>query len=460
MINISWILSFYFFFFSFCFSQNSDIEVDATFEKKKLDGVVAMVGDEVLFFSELQENMIQYRSQTNLDFSDSQLRKQVLEELLFQKLLVYHAKIDSVEVSDSEVNNNLERRLNYIISQIGSVKKVEKYFDKTLAQIKEELSLNIKEQLTAQMMQQKITQFVDITPSEIINFYEETAKDSLPFLEDQFKIAQILVIPNPSDSSILETKNKLNNLRERIESGDKFSTMAILYSEDPGSSRTGGEYFGVKKGQLEKKFESVIFSLSIGELSSVFKTDYGYHVAKLLDRKGGVVDFAHILMVPKVFFKELNESKVFLSSIKDNIENSVISFELAAKKHSDDEVTKYNGGVLINNQTGESNFFLEEVDPLIKEKIINLEEGETTGPIYYKSVDGTKEGYRLIKLVQKKDAHLANVTDDFNLIKMYAENFKKQNVLSDWINEKIENTFVHIDDEFLNLEFNYNWKQY
>ena len=448
MINFSYIFSFFLIFSSLCFSQD---------ESERLDGVVAIVGDEVLFFSELQENMMQYKSQTGINLSDSELERQVLEELLFQKLLVYHAKVDSVEVSDSEVNSNLERRLNYIISQIGSVKKVEKYFDKTISQIKEELSINIKEQLTAQMMQQNITQHVDITPSEIMDFYKKNPKDSLPYLEDQFQIAQILILPNPSDSSILETKSKLNNLRERIISGDKFSTMAILYSEDPGSSRTGGEYFGVKKGQLEKTFESVIFSLSMDELSNVFKTEYGYHIAKLLNRNGGVVDFAHILMVPKIFYKELNESKNMLESIKEEIENYSISFESAARKYSDDVVTKYNGGVLVNSQTGDSNFFLEEIDPAIKQKIMNLEEGELSEPIYYKSQDG-KEGYRLIQLTQKKDAHWANIQDDFSLIKMYAESFKKQNVLSDWINLKIKNTFIHLDEDFLNLEFNYNWK--
>jgi len=449
MINFNWIFCLFFILFSFSFSQN---------ENKKLDGVVAMVGDEVLFFSELQENIMQYKSQAKSNFSDSVLAKQVLEELLFQKLLIYHAKIDSIEVSDVEINNNLERRLNYIISQLGSINQVEKYFDKSLAQIKEELQATIREQLTAQMMQQNITKFVDITPSEIYEFYETTSKDSLPFLEDQFKIAQILILPNPSDSSILETKNKLNNLRERIVSGDKFSTMAILYSEDPGSSRTGGEYFGVRKGQLEKKFESVIFSLSIGELSNIFKTEYGYHIAKLLERKGGVVDFAHILMVPKVFFQELNESKVILGSVKENVENGLMSFEDAAEKYSDDEETKYNGGVLINNQTGESNFFLEEIDPLIRKKILSLEEGGVSDPLYYKSEDG-KEGYRLIKLIAKQNAHLANVTDDFSLIKMYALNFKKQNELSNWINLKIDNTFIHINEDFLNMEFTYNWLQ-
>ena len=448
MINFSYIFSFFLIFSSLCFSQD---------ESERLDGVVAIVGDEVLFFSELQENMMQYKSQNGINLSDSELERQVLEELLFQKLLVYHAKVDSVEVSDSEVNSNLERRLNYIISQIGSVKKVEKYFDKTIAQIKEELSINIKEQLTAQMMQQNITQHVDITPSEIMDFYKKNPKDSLPYLDDQFQIAQILILPNPSDSSILETKSKLNNLRERIISGDKFSTMAILYSEDPGSSRTGGEYFGVKKGQLEKTFESVIFSLSMNELSNVFKTEYGYHIAKLLNRNGGVVDFAHILMVPKIFYKELNESKNMLESIKEEIENYSISFESAARKYSDDIATKYNGGVLVNSQTGDSNFFLEEIDPAIKQKIMNLEEDELSEPIYYKSQDG-KEGYRLIQLIQKKDAHWANIQDDFSLIKMYAESFKKQNVLSDWINLKIKNTFIHLDEDFLNLEFNYNWK--
>ena len=428
-------------------------------KKKKLDGIVAMVGDEVLFYSELQENIMQYKSQTSSTLSDSLLSKQVLEELLFQKLLVYHAKIDSIEVSDMEVNNNLNRRLDYIISQIGSVKKVEKYFDKTIAQIKDELSVNIREQLTAQMMQQEITRFVDITPSEISNYYEDIPKDSLPFIENQFQIAQILILPNPSDSSILETKSKLNNLKERIESGDKFSTMAILYSEDPGSSRTGGEYFGVKKGQLEKKFESVIFSLSVGEISNVFKTDFGFHIAKLLDRKGGVVDFAHILMVPKIFYKELNESKNVLTSLKEDLNNGLISFETAARKYSDDDLTKHNGGLLINDQTGELNFFLEEIDPLIKQNIINLEEDDISDPLYYKSIDG-KEGYRLIKLIKKKDAHFANPTDDFNLIKIYAENNKKQNMLLEWINLKIKNTFIHIDEDFLDLDFNYEWNKH
>ncbi len=449
MTKSSFILSIFLILFSLSFSQDKKI---------KLDGVVAMVGDEVLFFSELQENIMQYKSQSGINVSDSSTTKQVLEELLFQKLLVYHAKIDSVVVSDLEISNNLERRLDYIISQIGSVKKVEKYFDKSIQQIKDELSLNIREQLTAQMMQQKITQFVDVTPSEIIDFYKKTPQDSLPYLEDQFQIAQILVLPNPSDSSILETKSKLNNLRERIVSGDKFSTMAILYSEDPGSSRTGGEYFGIKKGQLEKKFESVIFSLSIGELSNVFKTEYGYHFAKLLDRKGGVVDFAHILMVPKIFFNELNESKNLLISLKEDIESSITSFAIAAKKFSDDEFTKYNGGLLINAQTGESNFFIDEVDPSIKKKVLDLNEGDVSDPIYYKSQDG-KEGYRLIKLVQKKDAHFANVEEDFNLLKIYTENFKKQNVLSDWISLKIENTFIHIDEDFSNFEFKYNWEK-
>ena len=449
MTNRSFILSIFFILYSLSFSQDKKI---------KLDGVAAMVGDEVLFFSELQENIMQYKSQSGINDFDSSVTKQVLEELLFQKLLVYHAKIDSVVVSDLEINNNLERRLDYIISQIGSVKKVEKYFDKSIQKIKDELSLNIREQLTAQMMQQKITQFVDVTPSEIIDFYEKTTQDSLPYLEDQFQIAQILVLPNPSDSSILETKSKLNNLRERIVSGDKFSTMAILYSEDPGSSRTGGEYFGIKKGQLEKKFESVIFSLSIGELSNVFKTEYGYHFAKLLDRRGGVVDFAHILMVPKIFFNELNESKNLLISLKEDIESSITSFAIAANKFSDDEFTKYNGGMLINEKTGESNFFVDEIDPSIKKKVLDLSEGDVSDPIYYKSQDG-KEGYRLIKLVQKKDAHFANVEEDFNLLKIYTENFKKQNVLSDWISLKIKNTFVHIDEEFSNFEFKYNWEK-
>ena len=435
------------FSFLFSFSQNS---------KEMIDGVVAVVGDEVVFLSDLQESINQYEVQFG-EPNTEQLTTQVLEELLFQKLLLHHASIDSIVVGESEVINNLNRRMDYLISTLGSERKVEKYFDKSLSKIKETLEFSIRDQMTVQLMQQEITSSIEITPSDVYEFFDNLDQDSLPFLEDQFKVAQILILPSPSDSSLMETKKKLNNLRNRIESGDKFSTMAILYSEDPGSSRNGGEYSDIKKGQLTKKFESVIFSLSPDEISSVFETEYGFHIAELIERKGGVVDFRHILMIPKIFQHQMEETKKFLISLKDILDNNETTFEKAAKEYSDDIETKYNGGLLINNQTGEHLFFLEELDPVIKSKVQNMDPGTIIGPLYYKMEDG-KEAYRLIKLIEKKDAHFANVSQDYNLIKMYAENDKRQNKLSDWINLKIEETYIYINKDFLNQNFVYNWK--
>ena len=257
----------------------------------------------------------------------------------------------------------------------------------------------------------------------------------MPYLDEQFKIGQILILPNPSDSSLIQTKEKLNNLRNRILTGDKFSTMAILYSEDPGSSRNGGEYVNIKKGQLTKQFEAVIYSLSPGEISNVFETEYGFHIAELTNRTGGIVDFRHILMIPKIFQHQMEETKTFLTSLKDIIENGESTFEKAAKDFSNDDETKYNGGLLINPQTGEHSFFIDELDPLLKNKLKDLEEGSIIGPLYYKLPDG-KESYRLVKLIQKTEPHFANINQDYNLIKMYAENEKKQKKLSNWINSK------------------------
>ncbi|MBG40117.1 MAG: hypothetical protein CMP74_02720 [Flavobacteriales bacterium] len=433
----------------FVYSQNEN--------KQLLDGVVAVVGDQVVFLSDLQESISQYEAQFN-ELQSDQVISEVLEELLFQKLLLHHASIDSLVVGENEVQNNLNRRIEYLVTTLGSERKVEQYFDKSFSKIKETLLNSVRDQMTVQLMQQEITAFTEVTPSDVNYFFNNLNKDSLPYLDEQFKIGQILILPNPSDSSLIQTKEKLNNLRNRILTGDKFSTMAILYSEDPGSSRNGGEYVNIKKGQLTKQFEAVIYSLSPGEISNVFETEYGFHIAELTNRTGGIVDFRHILMIPKIFQHQMEETKTFLTSLKDIIENGESTFEKAAKDFSNDDETKYNGGLLINPQTGEHSFFIDELDPLLKNKLKDLEEGSIIGPLYYKLPDG-KESYRLVKLIQKTEPHFANINQDYNLIKMYAENEKKQKKLSNWINSKIENTYIYLNSDFLNNDFVYNWKK-
>jgi len=283
-------------------------------------------------------------------------RCEVLENLMTQKILLNQSRIDSVFPSESQVESQLEQRLSYFSNQLGSQKAVENYFKKSIYEIKADLKESLREQIQTQQMQSKITEKITITPSEVKSFYKSLPSDSLPMINLQYVIEQVVKYPPEASQAKFEVKQKLLALRQRILDGEKFSSLAILYSEDPGSARRGGELGFRSRGELVKPFADVAFNLKEGQVSQIVESEYGYHIIQLIEKKDDKVNVRHILMKPT--FSPEDEIKVqqTLDSIATAVRQDSITFEKAARKYSDDKKTNLNGGVMVNPQTGSVRF--------------------------------------------------------------------------------------------------------
>ena len=419
-----------------------------------IDQIVAVVGDNKILMSDVENQYIQMiQSQPE----GMEITKcDVYEELLFQKLLLHQAELDSTFVSDEEVEGNMDRRIDMLIRQVGSQMQLEEFYGKTVTEIKEEMRVLMKEQLTAQRMQQTIVGDLEVTPSEIREFYNNIPKDSLPLINSQIEVAQIVKSPVLSEKSKQEAWNRLEEIRIRIEEGSKFSTMAILYSEDPGSARNGGLYEGIKRGQFVKEFEAVAFGLEIGEVSEIFETQYGYHICKLEAKRGQLIDVRHVLMVPKTEQSDIDESRRFLDSLRVIIDDGIYSFEYAAQEYSDDKTTRNSGGMLVNMNTGTTKFEIQEVDRSIYFSIEYVNVGGISQPMLFTGVDN-KKGYRIVKLISRSEPHRANLEDDYQQLEQFALMSKQDEILADWVEQKIEDSYVRLNDSYLNCEFKYKW---
>lgn len=419
-----------------------------------IDGIAGVVGNNIVLNSDVEQQLLQYQAQ-GLEI-DTTLRIQVLEDLLFQKLMLHQALLDSVVVTENEVFNEIDSRINNFILQLGGEDQLESYFDKKVYEIKEEMFDPIESSLLIQRVRYDITSAVTITPSEIRTYFGTFPQDSLPAVNEEVEVAQILKLPPASSSAIAETKKKLDKLKDRINKGESFGTMAILYSEDPGSSRNGGLYTSITRGMFVKEFEAIMFSLEEGEVSEVFKTEYGYHIAVLEERRDSEVDVRHILMSPKISPIDLSNAKDILISIRDSVLNGELLFENAVLNHSDDKTTKYNGGKLINANNGTTKFEIAHLDQGVNLAIENLEPEAISDPIYLKMEDG-KEAYRMFMLINRKEAHQVNLVDDYQKIRDLALEHKKDESIEKWISKSLEKTYVRIDESYQSQDFQYNW---
>ena len=289
-----------------------------------MDGVVAVVGGDVILKSEVDE---QYDMMRRQNFGEDINECAVFEELLFQRLLIHHAEIDSVTVGEEEVEANMDRRIQQLIAQMGDQKKLEEFYEKSVIEIKEDMRTLVRDQLTAQRMQMTVVEGIEVTPSEVREFYENLPADSVPLISEEAELSHIVKYPEISKEAELEVIEKLKTLKERIENGSSFSSMAILYSEDPGSNKKGGEYKAIQRGVFVKEFEAVAFNLKKGEISDPFKSQFGYHIVQLLEKRGEELDLRHILIKPKMTQANLTEAKNFLDSIAVAIKNGDMTFE-------------------------------------------------------------------------------------------------------------------------------------
>lgn len=413
-------------------------------QPKTVDGVVAVVGGDIILKSDIDE---QYDVFNRQNFGENVSYCGVFEELLFQKLLIHHAEIDSVTVGEDEVESNMDRRIEQLIQQMGDQKKLEEFYGKSVVEIKEEMRILIREQLTAQRMQMTVVEGIEVTPSEVREFYERLPEDSIPLINAEVELRQIVKYPEISKEAQQEVIDKLIGLKDRIENGTSFSSMAILYSEDPGSNKKGGEYKAIQRGVFVKEFEAIAFNLKKGQISDPFKTEFGYHIVQLLEKRGEELDLRHILIKPKLTQDNLQEAKAYLDSILVGISSGDMTFDEAAMKYSEDEQTKFNGGQMSNFESGNNKFEVSQLDRGLFAVINEMSEDEISAPNFYQSQD-QREAFRIVRVDAKYAPHKANLDLDFTRIKGFALQEKQGRLVQEWKDEKLLETFVKVNSGY------------
>ena len=421
-----------------------------------LDKILAVVDEEIILESDL-ENQVNYLKKMGEKDEDGTLRCFVFENMLTSKLLLAKARLDSLKVSDEQIENELNRRLNLFIMQSGGEAEFEKMMGKSILQFKIELRPKIKEQLLIEQQKNKITENVQVTPKEIRQFFNQIPPDSLPFLPAEVEVYQIVIVPKPSEESKEKAKAKLKNIKNQILAGSSFEDMAKFYSEDIESARLGGSLGEFKKGQMVPEFEEVVFSLKEGEISEVFETQYGFHIVKLHKMMGDRAKASHILITPEKTPEDDEKALKKLQAILQEIKDST-KFEVAAAKYSDDPQTKMFGGLIINPQTGEPRIPIDQLDPEIYLTIDKMKEGEISEPKeFYSKNPKIGKAYHIVYLKKKYPPHVSNLETDYTKFKQAALEAKKLEVMEKWFQKAKEQVFIDIKDPSCSQALE-NWK--
>ncbi|HXB12919.1 MAG TPA: peptidylprolyl isomerase, partial [Bacteroidia bacterium] len=425
-----------------------------------VDQVAAVIGSKIILQSDVQKQYAEYVAE-NLVTGNTKCM--VLEDLMFQKLLLLEAERDTTMIiSEEQVDQELNKRMEYYISQFGGSKtKFETFYGKTVEQFKDEYRPDVKDLLLAQQMRNKVVEGITVSPEDVRKYFQAIPKDSVPDINAQVEIGEIVKMPTITDEEKQIAKQSCEDLRQRVLKGESLATLAILYSDDPGSAKNGGEYKNVKRAEFVPEFDKVLFSLNDGEVSTVFETPFGYHFIQMERRHGELADFRHILKISKVSPNDLQRSADQLDSIYKMMKKDTIPFSEAAAKFSEDKDTKYNGGLLINPQTGQNRWDMNQlgqIDPTLAFTLNGMNIGDITPtPQQYSSRDA-KQGYRLIYLKNRTKPHKANLTDDYQQIQAAALNKKQQSVVHDWIIRKLkEGVYVHIDATYNDCHFQNGW---
>ena len=432
-----------------------------------IDKVVAVVGKNIILQSDVESQYLQYRMQGSIEGSSKEMHCAILEELMFQKLMLNQAEMDSLTVTDSEVDTEMSRRITELIGRAGSQEKLESIFNKTMSQIKDELRRLVKEKSLQDQVRANLLKGVVVTPAEVRAFYRTLPEDSIPMVDTQYEIMQIVKRPPISIDEKLAVKDQLYQIRKRILSGESsFSTMAVLYSEDPGSSNKGGELGLTGRGEFAPEFEAVAFNLREGEISEVVETQFGFHIIQLIERQGDYVNCRHILMTAKVPVEALELAQHELDSAAALIRNGDLTFEEACKQFSDDD-SKTNGGYIVNPIAGGYGISLQEIQELgnypgfeefknLAFVINRLNPGVVSDPVPMVTNDN-KDAFRLVMVKKVVPSHKANLEDDYSLIQGWALNQKNQEVIRTWIQNKAKKAFIRIDEDFADCDFQFDW---
>ena len=414
-----------------------------------VDQIIGKVDNYIVLQSDLEKAHAAYLSSGNPVGANSKC--QIFAQLISGKLMVAKAEIDSVIVTDIEVDNNLDRRMQLILSQYGgSESQLEEYYGKSIDLIKADIRDEIKEQLVVSRMQETIIADIKVTPAEVKRFYNRIPKDSLPFFSTEVEVGQIVKVPEVGNQQKEALKVELDKIRDRIIAGESFETLAKEYSQGP-SARYGGNLGFTQRGMMASEFEAAALQLRPGEISRPFETQFGIHIVQLIERRGNEYNSRHILLIPKPSDADIDRAKNFVDSLRTLVVTDSISFEKAAKDNSDDKYTAGNGG-FFEDRNGGSFISSKDIDPVIFFTIDTIDVGSVTKPIVYRMDDG-KEAVRILYYKSKIKPHEANLTQDWQKIQTAALNEKKSQILNDWFNKAREDVFISIgkDYEYCNI---------
>lgn len=431
-------------------------------QRIKIDGVAIVVGKNIVLESDIENFKFEVEQQSNGEIIIPDC--EIVEELMTQKLLIHHAVIDSIVVSQGEIDERTAGTIANFIEQTGSVENVIKYYGfSSEEEVRTELNRINKEQMLMQRERASIVAEVDVTPDEVRTYFNSLNEGgNLPEFGAEIEISQIVIYAKPSDAEVQRVIDKLNKLKKEIEDGGNMHMKAILNSDDPSvasnSTGAGGFFTITRESGMVKEFKQTAFSLDEGEISAPFKTDYGYHIIKVEKIKGQELDVRHILIHPNVDDDELIVIKETLEKLKKEIEAGTITFEKVVEEYSEEDITKKNKGVLMNRQTADSHFELTRMDPTLYARVANLKEGEMTEPFYDENREGDKM-FKIILLKSKTDAHIADYVTDYEKIQQLALLRKHEESVDEWAEDKIGDTYIKINGEHKKCAFIKNWNK-
>ena len=424
----------------------------------KIDGVAAVVGDFIILDSDIDKTLIDLQSQgVNVGDFD---RCSLLGKLMEDKLYAHHAEQDSLDVDNEQIYSYVDQTIDYFVNQLGNMEKVlEFYKKKDEATFRQELfEINRINQLS-ERMQTSIIDEIEITPEEVRVFFQNIPRYDLPIFGAELEIAQIVVKPQVSEEDENKIIQRLKSIRDDVViNGSSFATKAILYSQDPGSRSTGGKYTlnRSRRNQMVKEFEDVCYRLKEGEVSEPFETDFGWHIVMVDKVRGQELDVRHILLKPEVSNNALLEAKKKIDLIRKRIVDNELTFEEAAKSFSDEKTTKNNGGVLINPTTGNTRFELTKIDPVLYTQIQRLNDNEISAPLLEQDNVGSSS-YKIIKVTNRYDEHVADYSKDFIKIKELALKEKQLKTIQNWMSEKIIETYISVNKDSRECNFANKW---
>ena len=423
-----------------------------------VDKIVAQIGNQIILMSDV-ESQKQQALQSGLDPLKINACE-ILEQLMANELLLDQALLDSISVSDEQVDAEMENRLRLLEEKFGSREKLETFYGETTSKIKDKFRIQIRNKILTQEMERKLVQNISITPKDVGAFFKSIPKDSIPFINMKLSFQQIVYYPKITKDDKKRAYDILSEVRTAIvDNGKSFETQARINSDDPGSASKGGK-IEASAGMMVPQFESTVFQLKVGEISEIIESPYGYHIIKLISRKGQDYTCLHILKIPEYSPEAIDDASNRMDTCYQLLKENKITWNDAVLRFSNDESTKQNQGIITNPITGDQTWDMEDLNQVDQQIYVlteAMEKGDYTKPNLYMDIYERKQGFRIVRLSERYSPHIANLQDDYSLIKRAAGNDKKQKIIQNWIKSKIGNVYIRIDDEYKNCNFSNNW---